>query len=55
MSNRLKEVYQNLKLSIKNNDKDENVLIIDSLNTFIRVFSAIPVLNENGEHIGGVS
>lgn len=54
MSNRLKEVYQNLKLSIKNNDKDENVLIIDSLNTFIRVFSAIPVLNENGEHIGGI-
>lgn len=34
--------------------KDDNVLIIDGLNTFIRVFSAVPALNDNGQHVGGV-
>jgi len=34
-------------------DKDSKVLIIDGLNSFIRVFSAVPLVNDNGEHIGG--
>ena len=29
-------------------------MIIDGLNTFIRCFSAIPTLNEDGAHVGGV-
>ena len=33
---------------------NENVLIIDGLNTFIRVFSVIPTTNDNGTHIGGI-
>lgn len=32
---------------------NSRVLLIDSTNSFIRCFSAIPALNENGEHIGG--
>jgi DNA polymerase-1 len=34
---------------------DSRVLIIDGLNTYIRVFSAVPALNDDGEHIGGVT
>lgn len=35
--------------------KDSHILVIDGLNTFIRVFSAVPALNDDGEHIGGVT
>ena len=35
--------------------KDSHLLIIDGLNTFIRVFSAVPALNDDGQHIGGVT
>ena len=30
------------------------MLIVDGLNTFIRVFSVMPTLNENGVHVGGI-
>ena len=33
---------------------NDSVLLIDGLNTFIRVFSAIPTTNEDGVHIGGI-
>lgn len=33
--------------------KDSKVLIIDGLNSFIRVFSASPIVNDDGDHIGG--
>jgi len=33
---------------------DDKVLIIDGLNTFIRCFSAIPTLNDDGAHVGGI-
>ena len=33
---------------------DDKVLVIDGLNTFIRVFSVIPTLNEYGIHVGGI-
>jgi len=35
--------------------KDSHLLVIDGLNTFIRVFSAVPALNDDGMHIGGVT
>ena len=34
---------------------DSRVLIVDGLNTFIRVFAAVPVTNDDGIHIGGIS
>jgi len=36
-------------------DRNDRVLIVDGLNTFIRAYSSSPALNANGEHVGGVS
>lgn len=36
-------------------NKNSHLLVIDGLNTFIRVFSAVPALNDDGMHIGGVT
>ena len=33
---------------------NDNVLVIDGLNTFIRVFSVIPTTNPDGIHVGGI-
>lgn len=35
--------------------KQKEVLIVDGYNTFIRCFAAIPTLNDDGLHTGGVS
>tara|TARA_R110000803_G_scaffold164197_1_gene227918 strand:+ start:1178 stop:2224 length:1047 start_codon:yes stop_codon:yes gene_type:complete len=35
--------------------RDDRVLLVDGLNTFIRAYSATPTLNANGEHCGGIS
>lgn len=37
-----------------NQNRQEIVLIVDGLNLFIRNFQAIPTINHNGEHVGGV-
>lgn len=39
----------------KESDPDDKILIVDGLNSFIRVFSAVPVCNDDGEHIGGIT
>ena len=39
---------------IDNGEPNDSVLLIDGLNTFIRVFSAIPTTNEDGVHVGGI-
>lgn len=36
-------------------ERNDRVLIVDGMNTFIRCWSSIPTMNENGEHVGGVS
>ena len=36
-------------------DINSKILILDGLNTFIRVFSAVPALNDDGDHVGGVT
>lgn len=58
----MKELYKNILNSVEkehesNIDKHKNsrVLIIDGLNTFIRCWSSIPTMNENGDHVGGVT
>lgn len=35
-------------------DVNDRILLIDGLNTFIRVWSAVPSLNEDGLHVGGI-
>lgn len=37
------------------NKIQDNVLLIDGLNTFIRAFAVSPTTNEDGEHIGGIT
>jgi len=39
----------------KESAPDDKILIVDGLNSFIRVFSAVPVVNDDGEHIGGIT
>jgi len=57
----MKELYKNILSSVEaeraqNIDKHKNsrVLIIDGLNTFIRCWSSIPTMNDDGDHVGGV-
>ena len=36
-------------------DVNDNIVIFDGLNTFIRAFGATPATNEDGDHIGGIT
>ena len=40
--------------SLDDGEPNDKVLIIDGLNTFIRVFSVIPTTNDDGIHVGGI-
>jgi DNA polymerase-1 len=40
---------------VKSKHRDDDVLVIDGLNQFIRAWVAVPTLSGNGEHVGGVS
>ena len=58
----MKQLYKNIWNSVEkehnqNIDKklNDRVLIIDGLNTFIRCWSSIPTMNDDGEHVGGVT
>lgn len=58
----MKELYKNILDSVEKNHeqninrhRNSRVLIIDGLNTFIRCWTSIPTLNDNGDHIGGVT
>ena len=58
----MKQLYKNILDSVER-DRDQNinrkqndrVLIIDGLNTFIRCWSSIPTMNDDGDHVGGVT
>ncbi len=41
--------------SWKSREKNDKVLVIDGLNTFIRNWSSIPTMNDNGDHVAGVT
>ncbi len=53
----MKNKYADLLANINNNPRsvDESVLIIDGLNTFLRSFTVIQHLNQQGHHIGGLT
>ena len=40
--------------SLDGGEPNDKVLIVDGLNTFIRVFSVIPTTNPDGIHVGGI-
>lgn len=50
----LKELYNNFTEFKPESDRDSNVLIIDGLNTFIRVFASVPSINDKDEHVGAL-
>ncbi len=50
----LKEVKKE-HLEVKDEHLNDRVLIVDGLNQFIRVFGAVPALNDDGEHCGGIT
>lgn len=55
MANDLHEVFKNLQLeSSEGLQYNSKVLIVDALNLFIRNFSAVPSMNDNGSHVGGM-
>lgn len=56
----MKDLYKSILNSMVVNgdssrEKNDRVLVVDGMNTFIRCWSSIPTMNENGEHVGGVS
>jgi len=58
----MKELYKNILNSVENEretnsnrSKNSRVLIVDGLNTFIRCWSSIPTMNDNGDHVAGVT
>ena len=58
MINKYKELLKEVSKEhneVKNESLNDRVLIIDGLNQFIRVFGAVPALNDDGEHCGGVT
>lgn len=50
---RLLEVYQQMQQQ-QPEHRDSRVLIVDGLNMYIRIWAAVPALNEDGEHVGGI-
>ncbi len=50
-----KQVQQEHESGQSNSHPDDRILLIDGHNLFIRVFSAVPTLNDNGDHIGGMA
>jgi len=58
----MKKLYKNILDSVEtdretniNKHKNSRVLIIDGLNTFIRCWSSIPTMNDDGDHVGGAT
>ena len=58
----MKELYKNILESVEidrttneTRHKNSRVLIIDGLNTFIRCWSSIPTMNDDGDHVGGAT
>jgi DNA polymerase-1 len=53
----LHKVFESMNFDVSKEDTKYNsrVLFIDALNTFLRSYAAIPTLDDNGNHIGGMS
>jgi len=49
-----KEMVDNLSKT-SHGDVNDKVMIVDGLNMFIRCFGAVPTLNDDGNHVGGVT
>lgn len=50
----IKAEHKNQPVSAKKT-KDDNILLVDGTNNFIRCWTVVPTLSDNGDHVGGVS
>lgn len=48
------EIFNSIDQERQAQNINSKVLIIDGLNTWIRIFASVPTISENGEHIGGI-
>lgn len=58
----MKKIYKDILDEVNNTsnpttirNRNDRVLLIDGLNTFIRAWTVTPTMNENGDHIGGIT
>jgi 5'-3' exonuclease len=57
MNRKYLSIFEEIKSKggkINGREPNDKVLIVDGLNTFIRVFSVIPTTNDDGIHVGGI-
>jgi 5'-3' exonuclease len=56
---RLFSIFENIsqedKNKVSNRNQNSDILLIDALNTFIRAYSVMPSMNEDGLHTGGIA
>ncbi len=50
----IKAEHASLPVNTKK-DKNSDVLVVDGTNNFIRCWTVVPTLSDNGDHVGGVS
>lgn len=60
IDSKYKSLFAQIKDDHKNTpilkrERDSDVLVVDGTNNFIRCWTTVPTLNENGEHIGGIT
>jgi 5'-3' exonuclease len=56
MGNNLHELFKNMQnVNEDGMEYNDRVLFIDALNTFLRSYLAVPTMDDNGQHIGGMS
>lgn len=51
----LLKVFNDMQFDSKDSGYNSRVLIVDALNTFMRSYAAIPTMDDNGNHIGGMA
>lgn len=51
----LLKAFNDMQFDGKDSGYNSRVLIVDALNTFMRSYAAIPTLDDDGNHIGGMS
>ena len=58
---KFQSIFAQIKAEHKDNPvpqsrtRDSDILLVDGTNNFIRCWTVVPTLNDNGEHVGGIS
>ena len=49
------KILDSVKQDVTSKNRNSDILVIDSLNTFLRCFTTVNILNARGHHIGGLT